>query len=409
MKQKVKVFSGLSTEEVELSRKQYGSNAISVSKSKSFLRHFFDNLNDPIIRILLCALGVNLFFVFRGGDIAETIGIALSIFISTFISTVSERGSEAAFKRLSQEFTRASYKVRRNGELCEIPIDEIVVGDILILEAGEQIPADALITVGNVGVDQSAMTGESREIEKEASSDKSKTPHSPSALFRGCLILSGKAEACVFAVGDSTMLGQISHEIGMQTRESPLKLRLTKLAKQISRIGYIAAFLVAVAYLFNSFLIDSGFEGAVILMKLSNLHYLGEHLLHAFMLGLTVIVVAVPEGLPMMIAVVLSANIRKMIKDKVLVRKPAGIEAAGSMDLLFTDKTGTLTEGKMSVGAIIMPNGEIIGSYARLKKEAKNIATLYRLSCLCNTSASIASGRVIGGNSTDRFKQGSVG
>lgn len=402
MKQKVKVFSGLSTEEVELSRKQHGSNAISVSKSKSFLRHFFDNLNDPIIRILLCALAVNLFFVFRGGDIAETIGIALSIFISTFISTVSERGSEAAFKRLSQEFTRASYKVRRNGELCEIPIDEIVVGDILILEAGEQIPADALITVGNVSVDQSAMTGESREIEKEASSDKSKTPHSPSALFRGCLILSGKAEACVFAVGDSTMLGQISHEIGMQTRESPLKLRLTKLAKQISRIGYIAAFLVAVAYLFNSFLIDSGFEGAVILMKLSNLHYLGEHLLHAFMLGLTVIVVAVPEGLPMMIAVVLSANIRKMIKDKVLVRKPAGIEAAGSMDLLFTDKTGTLTEGKMSVGAIIMPNGEIIGSYARLKKEAKNIATLYRLSCLCNTSSSVASGRVIGGNSTDR-------
>lgn len=402
MKKGLITSTGLSTEEVEASRREHGSNAISASKGKSFLRHFFDNLKDPIIRILLCALGVNLFFVFRGGDIAETIGIALSVFISTFISTVSERGSEAAFKRLSNEFAKASYKVRRDGKICEIPIEDIVVGDVVLLEAGEQIPADAMIIEGNIGVDQSAMTGESREIDKRVTADQSKTPHSPSAIFRGCLILSGKAEARVFAVGDSTMLGQISKEISMQTRESPLKLRLAKLAKQISRLGYLAAFLVAIAYLFNSFLIDSGFAGEVILMKLGDLHYLGEHLLHAFMLGLTVIVVAVPEGLPMMIAVVLSANIKKMINDKVLVRKPVGIEAAGSMDLLFTDKTGTLTEGKMSVGAIIMGNGSIIGSYERLKKEAKTVASIYRLSCLCNTASVISEKRVLGGNSTDR-------
>ena len=393
---------GLSEEEVLLSRKDHGSNKLSAASSRSFLRHFLDNMKDPVIRILLCALCVNLFFVFKGGDIAETIGIAISVFLATFISTLSERGSEAAFRRLNEESAKAVFRVRRGGRVAEIPIEDIVVGDIIILEAGEQIPADAMLLCGNLRVDQSAMTGESAEVEKTVTDNKGRTPHSPSAVFRGCLILSGNAEVCVFAVGDSTMLGQISREVGIETRESPLKLRLTKLAKQISILGYIAAFLVAAAYLFNSLVIDSGFQGPIIMMKLRDLHYLGEHILHAFMFGLTVIVVAVPEGLPMMIAVVLSANIRRMINDRVLVRKAVGIEAAGSMDLLFTDKTGTLTEGKMSVGAIITASGNLIGSYERLKKESKRISELYRLSTVCNTSSVLSEGRALGGNSTDR-------
>ena len=393
---------GLTAAEVAESRRQHGENSLTRAKRKSFIRHFFGNMKDPVIRILLCALCVNLIFVFKDGDIAETVGIAISVFLATFISTLSERGSEAAFQRLSSECDKESFRVRREGKICQIPISDIVVGDIVLLEAGEQIPADGYLIDGALGVDQSPMTGESREVDKYPSSDTGKTPHSPSALFRGCLILSGRGEARVFAVGDSTMLGQISGEISMETRESPLKLRLAKLAKQISHLGYLAAFLVAAAYLFNSFIIDSGFVGGVIMMKLTDLAYLGEHLLHAFMLGLTVIVVAVPEGLPMMIAVVLSANIKKMIKDRVLVRKPAGIEAAGSMDLLFTDKTGTLTEGKMSVGSIILGNGKALSGYSSLKKDAPAIAPLYRLSCMLNTSSVLSEGRAMGGNSTDR-------
>ena len=159
----------------------------------------------------------------------------------------------------------------------------------------------------------------------------------------------------VTAVGDKTFLGQISREVQLEQRDSPLKLRLGKLAKQISVLGYIAAVLVALSYLFHVFLIDSGMRAEVIRLKLTDLNYVLKSLFHAFTLGLTVIVVAVPEGLPMMIAVVLSANVRKMVRDQVLVRKPVGIEAAGSMNLLFTDKTGTLTEGKMSVVEFFRP------------------------------------------------------
>jgi len=393
---------GLSQKEAESSRAEHGSNAISAAASRSFLRHFFENMKDPVIRILLGALCVNLIFVFRGGDILETVGIAISVFLATFISTMSERGSEAAFRRLSEECSKASFRVRRDKKIVEIPIEEIVVGDVVLIDAGEQIPADAFLISGELRVDQSAMTGESREISKSAGDESDKSPHSKSAVFRGCLAFSGKAEICVFAVGDSTLLGQISGEIGRETRESPLKLRLAKLAKQISKLGYFAAILVALAYVFNVFLIDSAFEKQLILSKITDLPYLGEHLLHAFMLGLTVIVVAVPEGLPMMIAVVLSANIRRMINDRVLVRKPVGIEAAGSMNLLFTDKTGTLTEGKMSVGAIILGSGSISGSFSGLKKDAPEIAPIYALSCLCNTSSVLSDGKALGGNSTDR-------
>ena len=223
------------------------------------------------------------------------------------------------------------------------------MGDLVLLGAGEMIPADGLLISGALLTDQSAMTGESRDVSKAPSSDTRLDPSAPSALFRGCTVTSGGGEMLVYAVGDASFLGEISKEIQQEPCESPLKRRLSKLAGQISRLGYVAAVLVALAYLFNAFLIDSGMHWEIIRLKLTNLPYLLGQLFHAFTLGLTVIVVAVPEGLPMMIAVVLSANIRKMVRDHVLVRKPVGIEAAGSMNILFTDKTGTLTEGKMQV------------------------------------------------------------
>ena len=402
---------GLSTAEAEASRNKNGSNALEKKKSKGFLRTFFENLGDPVIRILLGALIINLFFVFRGGDIVETVGIGISVFLATLISTLSERGSEAAFRRLEEECSSGRFRVWRDGILTELSIDDIVVGDVLIIGAGEQVPADSFVISGSIKVDQSMLTGESREIEKVRSRDKTKTPSSKSAVFRGSAVLSGEAVLEVFAVGAESFFGKISDEVGNDTCQSPLKQRLTKLASQISRLGYLAAILVALAYLFNTFVIDSGFSSLVILNKIKDLHYSLEHLLHALMLGLTVIVMAVPEGLPMMIAVVLSANIRRMIKDNVLVRKPVGIESAGSMNILFTDKTGTLTEGKMSVGSIIVAASKGCAEYdsfSALLGASQPLGRLYLLNALYNSSAVISGGEIIGGNSTERALSASV-
>ena len=399
---------GLCDQEVIRSEKEFGKNIFSATKPKSFLRCFFENLGDPVVKILIIALVVNLFLVFRGGDIIETIGIGISVFLSTLISTLSERGSEAAFRKLDAECSHALYRVFRNGKLCEIPIEDIVVGDLVRVSAGEQIPADGFVVHGDIKLDQSMITGESREVSKIYSMDKTKTPTSKSAVFRGCTILSGEAEIEIFAVGEQTFLGKISDEVKIDTRESPLKVRLTKLAKQISVIGYIAALLISLTYLFNTFVIDSGFEWILILQKVKDFHYLLERLLHALMLGLTVIVMAVPEGLPMMIAVILSSNIKRMIKDNVLVRKPVGIEAAGSMNILFTDKTGTITEGKMSVDEIICSNLKSYKSYKALKNESQKIAELYLQNCYFNTLSTISDGCVLGGNATEKALSASI-
>lgn len=299
-----RVHRGLRAEEVLSSRAAHGENRLQAAKRKGFWRHFFENLGDPVIRILLCALGVNLLFVFQGGDVIETVGIGVSVFLATLISTLSERGSEAAFSRLSELSEASKTRVRRDGVICEIPTEEVVVGDVVLLGAGEQIPADGFVISGRLGVDQSSITGENREIEKtggvlsdvEKLREDQRKPDAPHTVLRGSTILSGEGEMCVFAVGEESFLGGISREVQIDTRESPLKLRLSKLAKQISRLGYAAALLIALADLFNALVIDSSFHMPLILMKLGDAPYLLEKLLHAFMLGLTVIVVAVPDG-----------------------------------------------------------------------------------------------------------------
>ena len=393
---------GLDADEVVRSREMHGSNVLRPRKSKSFARRFFENLGDPVIRILLVALVVDLVFVFKGGDIFETVGIAISVFLASFISALSEHGGENAFRRLSCECDVGEYRVRRGGRTERVSINDIVVGDVVLLSAGEKVPADGNIVSGRMRVDQSAITGESKEIEKSPANAGDRSPSSRGVLLRGCPVVSGEGEMVVFAVGDDSFLGKISIEVQSDTRESPLKLRLTKLAKQISRLGYLAAALVAITFLFNCFVIDSGFSAELILIKLKNVPYLLENLLHAFMLGLTVIVVAVPEGLPMMIAVVLSSNIRRMVKDNVLVRKPVGIEAAGSMNILFTDKTGTLTEGRMSVCGMLLPDGYLATDVHSLMRRDRISGEVYVDSCRLNNGAQEVGNEVVGGNSTDR-------
>ncbi len=343
---------GLTDAEVTRSRAEHGANTLPRKKGKSFLRRFLSNLNDPVIRILLCALAINLLLLFRDADPIETVGIGIAVFLATLISTLSEHSSAKAFARLS-ESEEGFCRVRRNGTIRKIPLSELVIGDIVLLCAGDRIPGDGLLIRGSLASDQSSMTGESREAEKILSENPSRDPDAPSSLLRGCTVVRGEGEMCVTEVGEHTFLGRISREIQEEVRESPLRLRLAKLAGQISILGYVAAALVALVYLFNIFVLDSGWRLSVIGLKLSDIPFLLSHLLHAFTLGLTVIVVAVPEGLPMMIAVVLSSNIRRMVKDQVLVQKPVGIEAAGSMNLLFTDKTGTLTSGKMQALSLI--------------------------------------------------------
>ena len=382
---------------------------MSSAKKKSFLRRFFENLGDPVVRILIGALIINVIFMFKNANWVESAGIAVSILLATFISTISEHGSQAAFERLCREGGQTLCRVIRDGEVREIAVGDVVVGDILTVGAGEQISADGILISGALTADQSSMTGESKEVKKRArilSDAENATPSSPYYCLRGCTVISGSGLISVKKIGDATMLGGISQEIQTDTRSSPLKIRLEKLAKQISVLGYILAAAVAFAYLFNIFVIDSVFDTEIIKYKLTSLSYLFSHLYHALTLALTVIVVAVPEGLPMMIAVVLSSNIKRMVRDNVLVRKPVGIEAAGSMNILFTDKTGTLTEGKLSVGGIYLGSGEAFANIKELKKNTR-VYESFIVGAYANTSSLAGRNRsgkrdALGGNSTDR-------
>ena len=397
---------GLSEDEVRLMREKHGKNVLPRAKRRSFLSAFFKKLGDPVIKILLAALAVDVLLLFKSGDIWETVGIAISILSATLISTLSERGSERAFFKLEAESGGEVCRVRRREGICEIAFSEVCVGDILLLGAGEEVAADGILISGRLGLDMSSMTGESREVEKLPSRDEGLLPSSPSAVLRGSRVVSGSGEVKIKAVGGETLLGSISREVQLDSRESPLKTRLRKLAGQISVVGYISAALVSLAYLFNVFLIDSSFSPEIILEKLGNWTYLAERLLEAFMIGLTVVVMAVPEGLPMMIAVVLSSNVHRMAQGGVLVKKGVGIEAAGSMDLLFTDKTGTLTEGEMRICGIVAPSGEIFDGYSELSRRFRAEGRLAMLSAELGSSATFGKKdgkiRAVGGNATDR-------
>lgn len=417
-------YAGLTSAQAEASRRAHGDNRLSERRKKGFWGHFLSNLNDPVIRILLIALALNLVLLFREADWAETLGIGASVLLATTISTVSQMGSEAAFSRLRAAAGGATCRTLRDGVVREMSVDEVVVGDVVLLGAGEHIPADGDLISGALTLDQAAMTGESREVPKRALGRQTGEAEDEVTLLRGCAVLAGEGSMLVGRVGDATVLGGISREVQEETRDSPLKLRLAKLAGQISVLGYVAAVLVGAAFLFHAFAVDSGFQREILLMKLRDLPYLLDTLLEAIMLSMTVIVVAVPEGLPMMIAVVLSANIRRMVRDRVLVRKPAGIEAAGSMDLLFTDKTGTLTDGRLSVGRMLCAEGDFDDVEA-LRRAGQVRFEQYLLCCRLGSEATVGMraetvnkrrGRgetverktAVGGNATDRALTASV-
>lgn len=382
---------GLSENEVIESRKKYGSNEITKVAKDSFFKMLISTLGDPIIKILLIALAIKTLFLFSNFDWYETVGIVIAIFLASFISTLSEYGSEKAFEKLEEDASLIKCKVMRDGKIKEIYINEVVTGDFVVLESGDQVSADGTIINGSVFVNESSLNGEMKEKEKKVNSN----------VYRSSVVYSGRAIMKVSKVGDETFYGKLAREVSEKTQDSPLKIRLTHLAKQISKIGYIGALLVSISYLFSVTVIDNNFDINNIVDTLSNFPLMFGHILHALTLSVTILVVSVPEGLPMMITLVLSSNMKRMLKSNVLVRKLTGIETAGNINILFTDKTGTITKGNLSVINIVDAKGREYRSLDNLKKNSLYYK-MVRLSLLANNESVLSDGKAVGGNITDR-------
>lgn len=390
---------GLSKEQVEKSRSLHGSNALPTPPRATFWDKLRDNFQDPIIRILIVALLVNVIFVYMGhGDWIETAGIFLAILLATFVSTWSEFNNENAFQKLQEEASRIRCKVWREGEPVEIAIDDIVVGDAVILEAGDKVPVDGVLLDGDVHLDQSALNGESEEAKKiiapaDFAWGESIDFLDAHRLYRGSVVVSGAGVMQALKVGEASVYGQLTQELKDDERDSPLKLKLKGLAEQISKFGYAGGVLIAVAVMLHKMLLAGG-----PVAYFANMTAVLQDLVQAVILAIIIIVMAVPEGLPLMIAIVSSLNMRKMLHDNVLVRKLVGIETAGSLNLLFTDKTGTITKGKLEVVKFITGDRQELTSFDLLPEKIKELT--YQ-NIVLNTSAAVSEGKIVGGNMTE--------
>lgn len=395
-----KQIKGLTSEEADSSLKLHGDNSLKNEKTKGFFARFFENLSDPIIKILLIAMVLQVIFTFRDINYFEIGGIVLAVLLSTTVSTLSEYRSEKAFEKMRGEASTGRVSVLRDGRIKKLPSDMLVVGDAVYLSAGEKIPADGELLDGRLLVDQSALNGESVECSKSPGKDHGWDLASSSKVFRGSVITDGNAVMRVGRVGSATYYGMVAKDVQAETRVSPLKLRLGELASQISKIGYFIALIVGVVYLFNSIVIDNGFDRSAIFAMVKDLPRLMGCLVSALTLMITVVVVAAPEGLPMMITVVLSANMKRMLSDNILVKKLVGIETAGSLNILFTDKTGTLTVGRPLCEEFITVLGKY-NSINQLRKTGK----IYDYLVMCaklNTDVISLEKEITGGNATER-------
>ena len=387
---------GLTDEEVVKSRNKYGSNEIKKTNNNSFFKLLLESLGDPMIKILLIVLGIKVVFLFAEFDWFETLGILIAIFIASLISTISEYGSNKAFQKLLENNNQKMVKVKRNGKLCLISINDIVVSDIVYLNNGDYIPADGEIIDGSILIDESSINGESRETYKD-----SKLSGEKRKVYKGTIVTSGECIVKVCTVGVNTLFGKIAKEVQEKSSDSPLRIRLKHLASIISKIGYVGAFLVFFSYLFSSIVIANNFNLNLIIGCVSNVSLMIDYVIYALTLAVTIIIVSVPEGLPMMVALVLSTNMKKMIKKNILVKKMVGIETAGSLNVLLTDKTGTLTNGKLSVYGIINYQDKLFNNDVELYKYHKYY-NIVGNSIVLNNDAVISDNKIINGNSTDK-------
>jgi calcium-translocating P-type ATPase len=409
---------GLTTAQAEESKIKYGDNHLTEQESEGFWDKFKGNLGDPMIKILCVALGINVVFAILGGigilegapEWYESVGIAVAILIATFVSTFSEYRNENAFQKLQEEASQILCKVYRSDDISQISINDIVTNDAVLLQTGDKVPADGVLLSGELAVDQAVLNGETKEARKivmpndYVEQDSDMDFLNEYKLFRGSVVVSGNAVMSVTTVGDKSVYGQIAKELQQDDdRDTPLKVKLSNLANGISKFGYIGGVLIAVALLFQRIVIHNGFEIAQIASYCSNWMTVVQDVLQALMLAVIIIVMAVPEGLPLMIAIVSALNMGKMLKDNVLVRKIAGIETAGSLNILFSDKTGTITKGQLEAVAFISGNGQEYKSYDQVVGE---LGKLLSMSIHQNTNALLSGSgkqlKVIGGNATER-------
>jgi len=402
---------GLSDDEVAVSRDEYGDNSLTETEKESFWDKLKDNFGDPMIKILCVALVINIIFAFLGQTKwYESAGIALAVILATFISTFSEYKNENAFQKLQEEASKIKCKVYRNGIVEEIAIDDIVVDDCIILQSGDKIPADGILIEGTIKVDQSVLNGESKEATKKVMPEDYIEENiymdilNEYKVFRGTVVCSGNAVISVTNVGAKSVYGQIASELQAENdRDTPLKVKLGNLAEGISKFGYIGGLLIAVAFLFQRIVIHNSFDVSKIIQYSSNWMNVVNDIVQAVILAVIIIVMAVPEGLPLMIAIVSALNMGKMLKDNVLVRKIAGIETAGSLNILFSDKTGTITKGKLEAVVFVDGEGKEYDNYSNVVGE---LGRLLSLSIYHNSNAIITgdspSFRIIGGNATER-------
>lgn len=383
-------IKGLTSEEVLSSRKLNGSNKITEKKKTTIFGLIIEAMNDPIIKILLIALGVKILFFLNDSDIYETIGIIVAIILATVISSLSEYGSEKAFQKLSKSTSNILVKVIRDSVVKNVSIEEVVKGDYVYLESGDKVPADGVIYNGSVYIDESMLSGETKEQYKSVNKK----------VYRGSVVVNGSGVFIVTCVGNETYYGKIAKDIQEKTPDSPLKNRLRVLGAFISKIGYICAFLVIVSYLFNVVVVQNNFDLDKIKLMLGSFKTFTPHLLYSLTLGITIIVVAVPEGLPMMITLVLSSNMKRLLKENVLVRKLVGIESSGSLNILYTDKTGTLTKGKLEMVGFSSYDGKLYKSFSDIRK--CKLGEILELNLVYNNQANYISSEIIGGNTTDR-------
>ena len=412
---------GLTDKEVAESKAKYGDNSMTEQAGESFWDKLKGNLGDPMIKILIVALLINVVLAVLGitGVIKEgapewyePLGIFIAICLATLVSTFSEYRNENAFQKLQEEASRIMVKTYRNGVVTEVAINDIVVGDAILLQSGDKIPADGIIVDGDVKVDQSVLNGESREAKKVAipdgwtDTDENTNFDNQYKVFRGAVVCSGNAVMEVTVVGDNSVYGKIASELQTEDdRDTPLKVKLGKLADGISKFGYIGGIAIAIAMLAKTLLIDTGGDPMAFLAPGGVFAWaaLLEAVIQAIMLAVIIIVMAVPEGLPLMIAIVSAQNMGKMLKDNVLVRKVAGIETAGSLNILFSDKTGTITKGKLE--AINFLDGGV-NEYKTFNDVGGKLGDLLCLSIHKNTLSMISGEgkdkRVLGGNATER-------
>ena len=399
-------FNGLTDKEVEDSRQQYGSNAIPDSEPTTFWEEFKETFGDPMIKILLAiaALMIVMFF-FGYAEIYEPLGTIVAVFIVAFVSAKTGVASDTKYQELKENTKKDQCKVHRNGVITVIDVDDVVVGDKVLLQSGDKIPADGVLVSGSLRVDNSALNGEAEECKKTAADDSFQLAEEITgdtfvdshSLFRGAVVFDGEGILDVRKVGLKTMMGKMAEEMQEDEPDSPLKVKLGILAKQISTFGYIGAIVIAVLYL-GYFIMTAGGPGAFFDL---GIQVVIQKIISAVSLAVVIIVCAVPEGLPLMISLVLMQNTSKMLDHNVLVRKAEGIETAGSLNILFSDKTGTITKGMLEVVDFFTADGYSI-EISDLSKHSK-VKGMVDLAIGKNTQSMFdAQHRVIGGNATDQ-------